>query len=62
MAQLSARSTAACGQHEIDLPECSKEATLEILVEAMGHINFTIAMESDRKGIYGDVKLGEITA
>ena len=24
----------------------------------MGHINFTGGMESDRKGIYGDVKLG----
>ena len=47
------------GQREIDLPECAKEATLEILVEAMGHINFTIAMDSDRKGLYGEVKLGE---
>jgi len=45
------------GQHEIELPACSKAATLEILVEAMGHINFTIAMDSDRKGIYGEVKL-----
>jgi beta-galactosidase GanA len=25
----------------------------------MGHINFTIAMDSDRKGISGDVKLGD---
>jgi hypothetical protein len=46
------------GQREIDLPACDKEAVLEILVEAMGHINFTIAMDSDRKGIYGEVKLG----
>jgi beta-galactosidase len=46
------------GQHEITLPTCATQATLEILVEAMGHINFTIAMESDRKGIYGDVGLG----
>ncbi len=46
------------GQRQIDLPECTKEAVLEILVEAMGHINFTGAMESDRKGIYGEVKLG----
>jgi hypothetical protein len=46
------------GQHEIELPSCAKEATLEILVEAMGHINFSIAMDSDRKGIYGDVRLG----
>lgn len=45
-------------QHQIDLPACTRPAVLEILVEAMGHINFTIAMESDRKGIYGDVSLG----
>lgn len=48
------------GQREIELPACDKEATLEILVEAMGHINFTIAMDSDRKGIYGEVKLGGV--
>jgi beta-galactosidase len=46
------------GQREIDLPACAKEAMLEILVEGMGHINFTIAMDSDRKGLYGEVKLG----
>lgn len=46
------------GQHELELPACPRGATLEVLVEAMGHINFTIAMESDRKGIYGDVTLG----
>jgi len=45
------------GQREIELPAGAKESVLEILVEAMGHINFTIAMDSDRKGIYGDVKL-----
>jgi beta-galactosidase len=49
------------GQRELELPACPKDASLEILVEAMGHINFTIAMESDRKGIYGDVKLGGVT-
>jgi beta-galactosidase len=47
------------GQRKIDLPECSNEATLEILVEGMGHINYSGAMDSDRKGIYGDVKLGD---
>jgi beta-galactosidase len=48
------------GQREIDLPAGAQEATLELLVEAMGHINFTIAMDSDRKGIYGEVKLGDL--
>jgi beta-galactosidase len=46
------------GQREIELPEVANEAHLEILVEAMGHINFTGGMESDRKGVYGEVKLG----
>jgi hypothetical protein len=45
-------------QHEIEIPASAKEARLEILVEGMGHINFTGGMESDRKGIYGEVKLG----
>ena len=45
------------GQREIELPARNETATLEVLVEAMGHINFTGAMESDRKGIYGPVTL-----
>lgn len=49
------------GQREIELPACNKEATLEILVEAMGHINFKIEMDSDRKGIYGEVKLDGVS-
>lgn len=39
------------GQREITLPATAMEGTLDILVEGMGHINFTRAMESDRKGI-----------
>lgn len=46
------------GQHTVELPARTEPATLEVLVEAMGHINFTQAMESDRKGLYGDVTLG----
>ena len=46
------------GQKSVKLPERRKPGTLEVLVEAMGHINFHISMESDRKGIYGPVKLG----
>ena len=49
------------GQRAIELPACGRDAILEILVEAMGHINFTIGMESDRKGIYGEVTLGGAT-
>lgn len=46
------------GQKSLTLPERKKPAVLEILVEAMGHINFHISMESDRKGLHGEVKLG----
>jgi hypothetical protein len=46
------------GQREIEIPDVgSQAATLDVLVEGMGHINFQIAMEQDRKGIVGDVKL-----
>lgn len=39
----------------IKIPARSKDANLEIRVEAMGHINFHISMENDRKGLYGKV-------
>jgi hypothetical protein len=41
----------------VDIPAREKPAILEILVEGMGHINFSIAMESDRKGLFGKMKL-----
>ena len=48
------------GQREIKLPDVGdREAVLEVLVEGMGHINYDIAMEQDRKGIVGSVKLGD---
>ena len=43
----------------LELPARPKTATLEILVEAMGHINFLGEMDEDRKGILGEVKLGD---
>jgi hypothetical protein len=43
----------------VDLPSRDKPAILEVLVEAMGHINFSIAMESDRKGLFGALTLGD---
>jgi len=42
----------------IPIPARTAESELEIWVEAMGHINFSITMETDRKGLYGDVTLG----
>ncbi len=46
------------GQKEIELPEGAKvvDRKVEILVEGMGRINYSGAMDSDRKGISG-VKL-----
>lgn len=43
----------------IAIPARTAAAKLEVLVEGMGHINFTTQMETDRKGIVGDVKLGD---
>lgn len=44
----------------ITIPARAKEAKLEILVEAMGHINFHITMEQDRKGLYDKVTLNRV--
>ena len=41
----------------IQIPARTREAELEVVVEAMGHINFGRGMKDDRKGIVGDVKL-----
>ena len=43
----------------ITIPARAKSSELEILVEAMGHINFGKGMKFDRKGIVGEVRLGE---
>jgi beta-galactosidase len=49
------------GQRTIEIPGVdNREAVLEVLVEGMGHINYHIAMEQDRKGILGAVKVGDI--
>ena len=40
---------------QIVIPARSKDVELEIWVEAMGHTNFHITMELDRKGLYGKV-------
>ncbi len=41
----------------VQLPERKSAATLDILVEAMGRVNFGIGI-ADHKGIHGSVKLG----
>jgi len=46
------------GKKCVQIPKRTKPTKLEILVEGMGHINFSIAMETDRKGLYGNLKLG----
>lgn len=45
-------------KHPIAIPARGKSVTLEIVVEAMGHINFGKGMKYDRKGIVGDVLFG----
>lgn len=40
----------------VSVPARNVPSTLEIMVEGMGHINYGIGMETDRKGIVGDVK------
>lgn len=45
---------------ELDVPSEGK-ATLEVLVEAMGHINFGAEMANDRKGITQRVEHGWVT-
>lgn len=46
-------------EKKLDIPAPDKAATLEILVQAMGHINFLIEMDGDRKGLLGMVKIGD---
>lgn len=41
----------------VAVPAREKAAELEIMVEGMGHINYGGKMESDRKGIVGEVRL-----
>ena len=43
---------------KVSLPERKKPATLDILVEAMGRVNFGTEVH-DRKGIHAPVKLGD---
>jgi beta-galactosidase len=43
---------------KVNLPARGKPATLDILVEAMGRVNFGVGLLNDRKGIHAPVKLG----
>jgi beta-galactosidase len=45
------------GIYKLSLPARDKSATLDILVEAVGHVNFGLEVH-DRKGIQAPVKLG----
>jgi beta-galactosidase len=44
---------------KVRLPERKKSATLDILVEAMGRVNFGTEVH-DRKGVHAPVKLGDV--
>lgn len=45
----------------VAVPARTRPAVLEILVEAMGHVNFGRGMRYDRKGVVGNVRLGTKT-
>lgn len=47
-------------RHSVNLPARDKPAQLDLLIEAMGHVNFGREVH-DRKGIQGEVKLGDTT-
>jgi len=47
------------GKRGVEIPKRKKPTRLDILVEGMGHINFSGAMEHDRKGLFGKLKLGK---
>ncbi|MGH7953365.1 MAG: beta-galactosidase, partial [Limisphaerales bacterium] len=42
----------------VNLPERKNSATLDILVEAMGRVNYGVGLIADRKGIHAPVTLG----
>ncbi len=45
------------GTHDLDIPRQSHAATLDILVENTGRLNFTDAIRTERKGLTGSVTL-----
>ena len=45
------------GDHELDLPRQTRAATLDILVENTGRVNFTQVIRTERKGLTGSVTL-----
>ncbi|MBQ3218929.1 MAG: beta-galactosidase [Akkermansia sp.] len=49
------------GQESLRLPARKTPAVLKIVVDTFGHVNFCSYMENDRKGLIGNVKLGDTT-
>lgn len=47
------------GQTSLEIPARKNATTLKIVVDTFGHVNFSRFMEKDRKGLIGDVKLGD---
>ena len=48
------------GKPFVSVPKRDRPVELEMVVEAMGHINFGKGMMFDKKGIVGDVRLGGV--
>jgi beta-galactosidase len=45
------------GKHDLDIPRQTHAATLDILVEDTGRVNFTSVIRTERKGLTGSVTL-----
>lgn len=46
-------------QTSLEIPARTTETTLKVVVDTFGHVNFSKFTEKDRKGVIGEVRLGE---
>ena len=46
-------------QTSLEIPARAADATLKVVVDTFGHVNFSRYMEKDRKGVIGEVRLGD---
>ena len=47
-------------QTSLEIPARAADATLKVVVDTFGHVNFSRYMEKDRKGVIGKVRLGDM--
>lgn len=46
-------------QTTMEIPARATKTTLKVVVDTFGHVNFSKFMEKDRKGVIGEVRLGD---